>query len=300
MRDRAPPGAWAGEDRHGESADVVTISTARRGHGRARGGGFALALPLVLRLLVPGAASAQTIPASPAPAAAGAPAPDASVAPTPAIPNSPELDALEALTAAAPDDLRPANAYRQAVIRLGAYDRALAFFAQLTADHPQSANAWLGHGYAYVDKIPVAGSIGRVLLANEALTRFSRALEIERSWLGLYTRGNSYLYWPKVFGRGPLAVADLEEAVALARSAEPRRRVYVRSWIALGDAYWRTDQRQRARETWREAAALFPGEPGVAERLALADEAVEPYLYERLDPNLRVDTDLTPLWEEPQ
>jgi tetratricopeptide (TPR) repeat protein len=208
------------------------------------------------------------------------------------------LDRFEAALAADPDDLRAADQYRKAVIRTGEYDRGIAFFDELTAAHPDSAHAWLNYGYAYVDKIPAAGAITQVILASEALARFSRSLEIERSWLALYTRGNSYLYWPKIFGRAPLGVADLEAAVAMVRDDPAPKRVYVRSWIALGDGYWKTDRKERARETWREALARFPGDPRLEARLALDDGGVDQLLYDELDPNRRVDTDLEPLWAE--
>lgn len=205
------------------------------------------------------------------------------------------LGHFERAVAAAPDDLAAANEYRKTVIRTGEYDRALAFFEELTADHPGSASAWLNYGYAFVDKIPAAGAITQVILANQALERFTRSIELEPTWLALYTRGNSYLYWPKIFGRAPLGVADLERAVAMAREASERKRVFVRSWIALGDGYWKTDQPDKARATWREGLELFPGETGLEERLALADAEVESYLYDQLDPNKRVDTDLDAL-----
>lgn len=208
------------------------------------------------------------------------------------------LPELESRLAADPNDLKAANEYRQAVIQAGEYDRAIEFFKKLVTDHPQAACAWLNQGYAYVDKIPAAGSITQVILANNALTSFTRSIELERSWIALYTRGNSYLYWPKVFGRGALAVADLEEAVAISKK-EPKRPVHVRAWIALGDAYWRTDQPDKAKAAWKEALALFPGEPQLEARLARDGEELEAYIYEQLDPNRRVDTNLSPLWEEP-
>ena len=117
------------------------------------------------------------------------------------------------------------------------------------------------------------------------------------SWIALYTRGNSYLYWPKIFGRAPLGVADLEEAVALARQDPAPKRVYVRAWIALGDGYWKTDRPERAKATWQEGLRLFPDDPQLAARLARDGDELERYLYDQLDPNKRVDTDLTPLWE---
>ena len=122
---------------------------------------------------------------------------------------------FEAALAADPDNLRPRSEYRQGGDRRGEYDRAIDFFEKLVTDHPQAANAWLNYGYAYVDKIPAAGSITQVILANTRAdpVHASRS-SCEQSWLALFTRGNSYLYWPKIFGRAPLGVADLEKAVA--------------------------------------------------------------------------------------
>lgn len=233
-----------------------------------------------------GAAScASRHPPDPAPAIA---APDDAAA----------LPLFEAALERDPDSLRLSSDYRQAVIRLGAYQRALEFYRDLLAAHPRSANAELSYGYVFVDQIPVSGAVTRVILANQAVEHFTRALELEQSWLALYTRGNSYLFWPKIFGRAPLAVADLEQAVAMSRQ-EPRRAYHARAYVALGDAYWRTDQPERARALWLEASLLFPGDPQLAARLQREDAELETFLYEQLDPNLRVDTDLSVLWAQP-
>jgi tetratricopeptide (TPR) repeat protein len=196
-----------------------------------------------------------------------------------------------------PDNLRIHDEYRKAVIRTGEYDHALDFYDKLTTAHPGSAQAWLNYGYVYVDKIPVAGSITQVILANNALTNFSKSVALQKSWLALYTRGNSYLYWPKVFGRTPLGVKDLEEAVAIAKAEPKTKRVYARSWIALGDGYWKSGEPDKAKATWREAQQLFPGEPQLAARLSRDGDDLEQYIYDQLDPNKRVDTNLAPLWE---
>ena len=104
------------------------------------------------------------------------------------------LAAVEAQLASNPDNLRLASKYRQGVIQAGEYDRALKFFEQLVADHPNSANAHLNFGFAYVDKIPVAGSMTQAILANNALNEFTKSLELQATWLAYYTRGTSYLY----------------------------------------------------------------------------------------------------------
>ena len=207
------------------------------------------------------------------------------------------LPLFEAALRAEPDSLQASNEYRKAVIRTGEHDRAIGFYDKLTAVHPQAAFAWLNYGYAYVDKIPSAGSITQIILANHSIANFSKSIDLERSWIALYTRGNAYLYWPKIFGRAPLGVADLEEAVAIARKEPQRKKVYVRAWIALGDGYWKTDQPEKAKAIWREGQQLFGNDPQLQARLARDGEELEKYIYEQTDPNKRVDTNLAPLWE---
>ena len=208
------------------------------------------------------------------------------------------LPLFESALNADPDSLQISNEYRKAVIRTKEYDRAIDFYGKLTAAHPQAPFAWLNYGYTYVDKIPAAGSITQVILANSALTNFSKSIELKKSWIALYTRGNSYLYWPKIFGRAPLGVADLEQAVAIAKAEAKKRKVYVRSWIALGDGYWKTEQPEKAKATWREGLQFFPGDAQLQARLARDGEDLEKYIYDQLDPNKRVDTNLSSLWEE--
>ncbi len=208
------------------------------------------------------------------------------------------LPQLEAAINADPDHLRGHSEYRMAVIKAKEYDRAIDFYEKLVEKHPQSANAWLNFGYAYVDKIPAAGSITQVILANNALTQFSKSIDLKHTWLALFTRGNSYLYWPRVFGRAPLGVADLEEAVAISKKENIQKRVYARAYIALGDGYWKTDQPEKAKAIWQEGLKLFPGETQLEARLARSGEELETYINDQLDPNKRVDTNLAALYEE--
>jgi hypothetical protein len=205
------------------------------------------------------------------------------------------LDPLEARVAAVPDDLRAANDYRLMVITAKAYDRALDFFKNLTASHPDSANAHLNYGFAYVDKIPAAGSISQVILANSALNEFTRSLELRRSWIGYYTRGVSYLYWPRIFDRTRLGVTDLETALKMQQGDE-RHPYHVRTFIALGDGYWLMNQAAKARATWRAGLKEFPGSVPLQQRLAAKAPALHTLINATYDPARRVDTDLSELW----
>ena len=208
------------------------------------------------------------------------------------------LDSFEAALRAEPDSLRYGSEYRQTVIQAEAYDRCLAFFEALTTAHPDAYNAFLNYGLAYVDKIPAAGSISQVLLANTAIGHFSQSLEVKMTWLALYTRGRSYLFWPKVFNRAHLGVADLEKAYEMQQARAGKRSLHVRVFEALGDGYAKTDDFEKARAIWKKGLEEFPGHAALEERLALDDEGVTAYIFDLMDPNERVDTDLSPLWAD--
>jgi tetratricopeptide (TPR) repeat protein len=178
------------------------------------------------------------------------------------------------------------------------YERSLKFFETLVAAHPKAPNAWLNYGFAYVDKIPAAGAISQVILANTALSHFTKSIETKPSWVAYYTRGNSYLFWPKIFGRAPLGVADLEQALKIQKTGA-KKTYHLRVYISLGDAYWKTDQFERAKATWKEGLALFPEAAGLKDRLAKQGDALQQYLDDAVDPSKRVDTDLREIWMNP-
>ena len=207
------------------------------------------------------------------------------------------LGPLERRLSESPDDIQAANAYRREVIAATAYDRALRFFESLVGTNPRAANAHLNYGFAYVDKIPAAGSITQVILANSALTEFTRAIELQPSWIAYYTRGASYLFWPKIFGRAPFGVADLEEALRIQRS-QPKRSYHARTFVALGDGYWKTEDPARAHATWRQGLQEFPGHAALEARLAADAEALAKIIDAAFDPTQRVDTDLSELWSD--
>ena len=97
--------------------------------------------------------------------------------------DAPDLSKMEAALASDANNIRLGSEYRQAVIKANGYDRSLKFFEKLVADNPKAGNAYLNYGFAYVDKIPAAGSITQVILANTALGHFSKyrtAAELDR------------------------------------------------------------------------------------------------------------------------
>ena len=204
------------------------------------------------------------------------------------------LSAMETQLIADPDNLTLGAKYRQEIIHSNQYDRAIAFLEKLVADHPAAANAHLNYGFAYVDKIPAAGSITQVILANNALSEFTKSLELKQTWISLYTRGNSYLYWPAIFGRAPLGVADLEAAMKL-QKASVKKSFHVRTYIALGDGYWKTDNLEKARQIWAEGIKEFPGNAALSVRVSAQGDALKTIIDDTYDSTKRVDTSLEEL-----
>jgi tetratricopeptide (TPR) repeat protein len=210
------------------------------------------------------------------------------------------LDKFEEALRAAPNNLHYGNAYRQTIVKINTkptYERCLAFFAQLVADHPKMPNAWMNYGYAYVDKIPMEGAITQVLLANTALGHFATALDLQETWLARYTRGNSYLYWPAIFGRTPAAIADLKRAIEMSQSITSQP-YHVRAYVGLGEAYWRLSDFKKAREIWQAALERFPDNEALKTRLSLDDNGLNEFLTAHFEPGRRVDTDVSMVVEE--
>ena len=217
------------------------------------------------------------------------------------------VDQLETATALAPNDLRIGTDYRQAVIAAATaaddpkvvYQRCIEFFEGLVEKHPDAANAYLNLAFAHVDKIPAEGAITQVLLANTSLGHFGKALELEESWLGYYSRGHAYLFWPPIFGRVDDGIADLEKAVAISQAEGGGKAYYGRAWAALGDGYWRHDDVDKAREIWRQGLALYPDDPELAARIALTErEALDAFLDAHYDTTARVATHLKEIFGE--
>ncbi len=208
---------------------------------------------------------------------------------------APDLAQLESAVTAAPDSLKAADDYRKAIIQTSQYDRAISFFEKLAAAIPQVSNAHLNYGFAYVDKIPAAGSITQVILANNALSAFTKSIEAKPTWIGYYTRGNSYLFWPRIFGRTSLGIADLNEAMKI-QAAEAKKSYHARTYVALGDGYWKLDEFDKAAATWKQGLALFPDNQALKDRLAKQGDQLKALMEAAYDPGKRVDTSLQDLW----
>ncbi len=208
------------------------------------------------------------------------------------------LTEFEAALTADPDNLQYGSEYRQAIILTNnAYDRCIKFFEKLTTDNPNAPNAWMNFGLAVVDKIPAAGTVTQVILANTALSHLTKSIELKPTWISLYCRGNSYLFWPRIFNRTHLGVADLEAAMKI-QKADKKRLYHIRTYIAYGEAFYKMDEEAKAKTIWKEGSSLFPDNAVLKNLLSKEGEDLKNYIDDLLDPNKRVDTDLSEIWTD--
>jgi tetratricopeptide (TPR) repeat protein len=211
------------------------------------------------------------------------------------------VELYETVVRALPENLHVAAEYRQQVLRVRKYDRALALFEELAGKHPRSANVALSFAMAHVDKLPDVGKLSQVGMANKARAQFERAVALEASWLALHSLGNVEIYYPRFFGHTESGLKHLEQALALAARG-PAREYHALSWAALGDGHWRLGQVDKARQLWLEGGKRFPTAAVLEARLSRQGEALDRFLSGLLRPETRVSTSLEDVrrdgWQE--
>ena len=197
----------------------------------------------------------------------------------------------EATLRADPGNLALGAAYRQLIITHAEYDRAISFFKNLAKVHHDLASVALNLGFAYLDKVPASGRIRQGLLGRDAIGAFGDAIKIEPSWLACYSRGLIDLFYDGIFNRARPAIADFEQALAIQHRAATRP-YFVRTFMSLGDAYWKAGDLAHARAAWTDGLREFPGDPALGARLAAEGQALHDVIESGLNANIRQDTTL--------
>ncbi len=194
------------------------------------------------------------------------------------------LTSLEQKLRGRPPGWALASSYRALAAANGRQDRAIAFFEEMVARYPDSSSLKIELGSAYVDRIPACGGVAAVIckgkLARRALDQFIALVAADPdSWVGYYCLGVNHLHWPRALRHSDDAAAALESAVALqerqlARAGGRRQppAYFLATHVALGDAYAKNGEPDKARVAWRRGQAQFPYSPELGERLAFTDD----------------------------
>jgi hypothetical protein len=184
------------------------------------------------------------------------------------------LSELERELARRPESFSIATLYRRRCSELGQHERAVRFFSK-SCEENASLKQRVELACALVDQIPTCGGIAAVVskgrLAKRSLDQLDLAIaDHPDSWVAHYCRGMNHLHWPKALRHTSFAIRDLSWCVAdqACRFGSQAPPLYtLRTHVALGDAYVKNDEPERARQVWRAAAKLFAGSADLEARL---------------------------------
>lgn len=194
-----------------------------------------------------------------------------------------------------------ASTYRARCAAYEQHDRSIKFFQQIVTANPTNQRARLELGCAFVDKIPTCGGMAAIVskgtLASKSLDQFNAYLAADPdSWVGHYTRGINHLHWPRALHHSDDAARDLARCTQLQeQTRKPAGKPYfLRTHVALGDAYAKNRQFDEARKAWRQGSQIFPDAKELKDRLAIQDDAqLLKYVEGRRSLERPVDTDLS-------
>jgi tetratricopeptide (TPR) repeat protein len=194
-----------------------------------------------------------------------------------------------------------ASSYRSRCAAYMQHDRAIKFFQRFLAAEPGNQRARLELGCAFVDKIPTCGGMAAIVskgtLARKSLDQFDAYLAAEPvSWVGHYVRGFNHLHWPRALRHSADAAQDLQRCVELQQRTGKSgfKPYYLLPYVALGDAYTKDKQMDKARQAWQQGLKVFPEAKALKDRLAIMDDTqLLKYVEGQRSLDRPIDTDLS-------
>ena len=231
------------------------------------------------------------------------------------------LAEMETMLRGRPQAYGVASTYRSHCATYGRHDRAINFFLQLVSEKPDDWRSRVELGCAYVDKIPTCGGMAAIVskgtLARKSLDQLDQVIaDLSQLvgprltgrgpdadlWVGYYTRGMNHLHWPRALLHSDAAAADLARCIELQRKSESAgpENYFVRTYVALGDAFAKAKKYDRARDAWRQGTKLFTASRELKERLSITDDsALLKYVESKRSLEQPIDTGLSFLDRQP-
>ena len=103
----------------------------------------------------------------------------------------------------------------------------------------------------------------------------------------------NHLHWPRALRHSADAARDLERAVSLQAEADAPADWHLRTWVALGQAYAKDGEVDKARDAWRRGLGVFPDAEELQSYLAIRDDdAVREKVEDARSLEQPIDTDI--------
>ncbi len=190
------------------------------------------------------------------------------------------------------------SVYREKCGKYDQQDRAVTFLQKLLADHPESRAVAIQLASAFVDKIPTCGGLAAVVCkgtrARESLDVLDALIEREGgSWEAYYARGMNHLHWPRMLRHSDDAIADFERCAEM-QEKSALKPYHERIYVAMGDAYAKYKQYDKARHAWRRGLVYFTNSPEMKARLAIKDDdALDDFVMKARSLEKPIDTGMS-------
>jgi hypothetical protein len=212
-----------------------------------------------------------------------------------------ELASMEAKLARSLDSYALSGAYRRLCATHNLHDRSIEFFEEMVRKDPQAVRPRIELSLAYVDKIPTCGGIAAIVskgtLARRSLDQLDHVIEkLGDSWVARYCRATNHLYWPRALRHSDDAVTDFLRCIAIQESTANKSgsAYFVRTHVALGDAYAKGGRYDEARAAWRAGLDRFPESDELHERIReRSDAELLKFIEARRNLEEPIDTNLS-------
>ena len=157
----------------------------------------------------------------------------------------------------------------KAASEAGQFDALLALFEEHAKANPQSADAQLDLGMAYLQKLFKAGNgPEQGTWAIKADQSFDAALAVDdHHWDARFAKAMSLSFWPPVFGKQTEAIKHFETLIEQQANI-PSAPNHAQTWLLLGNMYQQLGKADQALETWQKGLALFPQNAELAQQIS--------------------------------
>lgn len=151
----------------------------------------------------------------------------------------------------------------------GQFDALVALFEERAKANPDSPDAQLDLGMAYLQKVFKAGNGPEAgTWAMKADSSFDAALAVDdQHWDARFAKAISLSFWPPVFGKQTEAIKHFEILIDQQGNL-PSDPDHAQTWLLLGNMYQQLGKADQALATWQKGLALFPDNAQLSQQIS--------------------------------